>query len=181
MRHPLPRVLASIPDALTAIVYLVAWVKPEVLGPVDSVSRFKRLAMLSGLAVFYMLFVSAFAAAFHSTWPIFAFGWLFLCRFFHLWLRPQTAGESSTMMGLWAVSVATYIVGGMLTAVVPLPALGMTPEFVAAMHLSGRGVWIERPYTVLAFGLIYFSIQAFAKYKATPEPATRAAVTATTV
>ena len=32
------------------------------------------------------------------------------------------------------------------------------------MHLPGSGEWIERPYTVLAFGTLYFAVQAWVKY-----------------
>jgi len=33
MRHPLPRVLAPVPDALTALLYLSAWIAPGELEP----------------------------------------------------------------------------------------------------------------------------------------------------
>ena len=65
---------------------------------------------------------------------------------------------------LWAASGFTYIIGAVLTALLPLPRLGISPEFVASMHLSGSGVWVEQPYTVLAFGAIYFAVQARVKY-----------------
>jgi hypothetical protein len=32
------------------------------------------------------------------------------------------------------------------------------------MHLSGSGEWIQRPQTVLAFGFVYFAVQAWVKY-----------------
>jgi len=68
------------------------------------------------------------------------------------------------MFKLWAVSVAAYVLGAIITVVLPLPALGMTREFIASMQLTGGGEWNTRPQTVLAFGLLYFSIQAWAKY-----------------
>jgi len=205
MRLSLPRLFAAAPDAITAGVYLTAWVEPSIGGPgtvrnlmltmliefivihssgfyagiaaLEDIGAYKRLLMLTGLSLFYLLFIVVFAFAFDSTWPIFAFGWLFVCRFFHLWLRPtQTERETGGLMGLWALSVATYVIGAMATTVLPLPALGITPEFVASMHLAGSGEWIERPYTVLAFGTLYFVVQAFGKYRVTPQAATKLAL-----
>ena len=197
MRLSVPRLFAAAPDAITAGVYLTAWAEPSIGGAetiknlmltmliefivihssgfyagiaAADVGRYQRLSMLAGLSLFYMLFIVAFAFVFDSSWPIFAFGWLFVCRFFHLWMRPADAvGETDSQIGLWAASVATYVIGGIATVALPLPALGITPQFIAAMQLPGSGEWVERPYTVLAFGTLYFAVQAFAKYKATPQ------------
>src|SRR6185312_13989842 len=106
-RLSLPRLFAAAPDTITAGVYLTAWVAPSIGGPetiknlmltmliefivvhssgfyagiaaLDGIGVYKRLAMLAGLGMFYMMFILAFAYAFASTWPIVAFGWLFLC------------------------------------------------------------------------------------------------------
>lgn len=198
MRLSVNRLFAALPDAITACVYLGAWIDPAIVGApaiknlmltmliefvvihssafysflaTADLGRGKRVLMLSGLTAFYMIFVLGFAAAFHSTWPIFAFGWLFLCRFFHLWMRPGEAASQSQMI-VWAASFVTYIIGGIATVALPLPALGMTPDFIASMHFEKMsGEWVTRPYTVLAFGTVYFAVQAFAKYKATPQAA----------
>jgi len=193
MRVTLPRLLAATPDAITAAIYFTAWIAPSVLGPqyvknlmlvmliefivmhsgafyagiasIADISRLRRLLMLTGLSLFYTAFILAFSAAFDSTWPIFAFAWLFASRFLHILLRPeQGPAETAQMMGLWVTSVAAYIFGALGTVMLPLPALGITPEFIASMQLTGSGEWIERPYTVLAFGALYFSIQALAKF-----------------
>jgi hypothetical protein len=68
------------------------------------------------------------------------------------------------MMLLWGASAAAYVIGAIATVLLPLPALGITPDFVSSMHLSGSGEWIERPYTVLAFGTLYFGVLAWTKY-----------------
>jgi hypothetical protein len=196
MRPSLPRLFAALPDAITATIFITAWVAPSVPGPEavknlmltmliefivvhssafyagiaasSDVARAKRMLLMLGLAAFYMMFVFAFALAFDSTWPIYAFAWLLLSRFWHLWMHPsQASRETERMMMLWAASCGTYVFGALITAVLPLPALGVKPEFVASMHLSGSGVWIERPQTVLAFGLLYFAIQAWVKYALT--------------
>ena len=202
MRLSLPRLFAAAPDTITAGVYLTAWVDPSIVGPATiknlmltmlieffvvhssgfyagiASSNLGRLRVLlfGGLGAFYAVFILAFAKVFESSWPIFAFGWLFVCRFFHLWMRPaQTARDAESQIGLWAASVATYVLGGIATVMLPLPSLGITPEFVASMQLPGSGEWVARPYTVLAFGTLYFAVQAFAKYKATPQAAAKLA------
>jgi hypothetical protein len=193
MRLTVPQLFAALPDAITAVLFLTAWIAPSALGPEyvtnltlvmliefvvmhssafyallaanSGVSRSRRVAMLSGLTVFYFTFIAAFAIIFHSLWPIFAFAWLFASRFAHIWAQPvQSSADTQRMMMLWAASGFTYIIGAILTALLPLPRLGISPEFVASMHLSGSGVWVERPYTVLAFGAIYFTVQAWVKY-----------------
>ena len=197
MRLSVNRLFAALPDAITAGVYLSAWIDPSIVGApaiknlmltmlieflvvpsggfyagvaAANLRGGTRVLLFGGLGVFYMGFILAFAAAFDSSWPIFAFGWLFLCRFFHLWMRPaQAERETESQIGLWVASVATYIIGAIATVTLPLPALGITPEVIAAMHLPGSGEWVTRPYTVLAFGTLYFVVQAFAKYKVTPE------------
>ena len=193
MRASLPRLFSALPDAITSGIFLTAWTLPEIPGPqtiknlmltmliefivvhssafyagisaMDGIGRAKRMLMLLGLALFYMMFVVAFAFAFDSTWPIFAFGWLLLSRFAHLWTHPAPGSrETERMMITWAASCAAYVLGALATVMLPLPALGITPDFVASMHLSGSGEWIERPQTVLAFGFLYFAVQAWVKY-----------------
>jgi hypothetical protein len=189
------RLFAALPDAITAALFLVAWVDPERLGAewvknlmlvmliefvvmhssgfyamlagMDDASRSKRLLMLTGLTLFYLAFIAAFAFAFHASWPLFAFGWLFLSRFMHILLRAgqAAADEAGRLLMLWVASGASYLAGALATVLLPLPALGLNPPFVATMHLEGSGEWIERPYTVIAFGLLYFAVQAWVKYR----------------
>jgi hypothetical protein len=195
MRASLPRLFAAVPDTITSAIFLTAWIEPSIPGAEtvrnlmltmliefivvhsgafyaaivsNSESRIRNTLLLLGLAAFYMMFIAAFAFAFDSTWPIFAFGWLLLSRFSHLWTHPvQGSRDTERMMMLWGVSCAAYVLGAGATVMLPLPALGMTPDFVASMHLPGSGEWIERPQTVLAFGFLYFAVQAYAKYVAT--------------
>jgi hypothetical protein len=193
MRNVLPRLLAGLPDATTAAVFLIAWIAPSIPGPeyvknlmlvmliefivmhssafysviaTDSDdSRIKRTLWLIGLSAFYLAFVAGFAFAFDSSWPLFAFAWLFVSRFIHLWIHPAESGaEAGRLMTLWGASAFAYLVGAFATVMLPLPALGITPDFIRSMHLPGSGEWIDRPYTVLAFGALYFSVQAWVKY-----------------
>ena len=193
MRSAIPRLFAALPDAITASVFLVAWTAPAQLGPdsvrnltlvmliefivlhssvfyavivaADGVARGKRILWLSGLSALYLTFVLGFSLAFSSSWPLFAFGWLFVSRFLHIWTRKSEgidAGRSMTT--IWAAGVGAYLLGAFATVMLPLPPLGITPEFIESMHLTGSGEWIDRPYTVLAFGAFYFAVQAWVKY-----------------
>ena len=193
MANALAKLFAALPDAITAATFLVAWVAPSVLGAeyipwlmlvmlmeflvvhssgfyafivtADGMTRARRLLMLTGLSCLYLVFVFAFAFSFHSNWPIFAFAWLFGSRFIYLWTHPtQRSRESTRTFGLWVEGAVSYVALVVFTAVVPMPSLGMTPEVVASLHLTGSGVWIEQPQSVLAFGLFYFSAQSWAKY-----------------
>jgi len=193
MRNVLPRLLAGLPDAVTAALFLIAWIDPSIPGPeyvknlmlvmliefivmhssafysviatAGGESAIRRSLFLIGLSAFYLTFVVGFALAFDSTWPLFAFGWLFVSRFIHLWVHPaQSGAEAARMMSLWGASALAYLVGAFATVMLPLPALGIAPEVIASMHLPGSGEWIERPYTVLAFGTFYFAVQAWVKY-----------------
>lgn len=196
MRESLPRYLAALPDAITAALFVAAWTTPALLGPryvanlmlvmliefivmhssgfyaglaASDASRLKRLAALCALTAFYATFIAAFALVFASAWPLLAFGWLFVSRFAHIWTHPVESGaETQRAMLQWVASAVTYVLGAILTVMLPLPHFGITAEFIASMHLTGSGEWIERPYTVLAFGALYFAMQAWVKYASTP-------------
>lgn len=191
MRGSASRLGSGIPAALTSATFLWAWIAPSTLGPqwvksliltmliefivmhssglyapIVAIGRTRRgtaFRMLGGLGVVYVLFVAGFAVAFGNLWPVAAFAWLFLSRFAHVWFHRDSASESASLIRSWVVSVLAYIGGAFITAVVALPALGLTPEFVASMHLRGGGVWIEHPQRALAFGFAYFAVQAWAQ------------------
>lgn len=202
MRIAFNRLLGAAPDAVTCATFLAAWIAPAWLGPeyvanlmpvmlieflvmhsggfyaglaASDLSRARRLGALCGLSAFYALFIVGFALIFDSAWPLFAFGWLFVSRFMQLW-RPLGGVAAQQLTMQWVASGLTYVVGAIATVSLPLPRLGLTPQFVASMHLTGGGEWVERPYTVLAFGASYFAVQAWIKYAALPaRPAARAA------
>jgi len=189
----LQRLLAALPDAITAAVFLTAWLTPERFGPdrvkdltlvmamefivihssifyaviagVD-IARGKRIAWLAGLSCLYLVFVFGFAIGYKSSWPIFAFAWLFISRFLHVWLNPVSSDvEAQRMVNMWAVSVVAYLFGAFTVNLVAVPNLGMTSAFESSMMQSGGSGWSSGgAHTTLAFGLIYFSILALAKY-----------------
>ena len=189
----LQRLLAALPEAITAAVFLIAWVTPERLGPayvkdltlvmamefivihssifyaviagVD-IARGKRIAWLAGLSCMYLVFVFGFAVSYKSTWPIFAFAWLFASRFAHVWLSPVSSDvEAKRMVNMWAVSVVAYLFGAFTVNLVTIPNLGMTSAFESSMMESGGTGWNSGgAHTTLAFGLMYFCILALAKF-----------------
>jgi hypothetical protein len=189
----LQRLLAALPEGITAAAFLTAWVTPTRFGPdyvrdltlvmamefvvihssifyaviagVD-VARGKRIAWVAGLSSVYLVFVLGFAIQYKSTWPIFAFAWLFVSRFVHVWIDPVSSEvEAKRMVNMWAVSVVAYLFGAFTAILVPLPNLGLDSRFISSMMQSGGTGWSSgETHTTLAFGLLYFSIVAAAKF-----------------
>jgi len=196
MRHPLPRLLASIPDALTCVLYLVAWCVPAQLGPehvkqlmfamliefmvLHSSAAFdvfgtpagwsqgRYLSLLIGLTVLYVGLAALFAWAWDSPWPFYAFAWLFVCRFFHLLTHPAQQDEQQRTT-FYGANLGTFF-AAMFVLVLPLPRLGLTPEFTAAMQISGSGALASKPQLLIAFGATYFMLQSWLKYAFVPSP-----------
>lgn len=63
----------------------------------------------------------------------------------------------------WAISVALYVACCLVTAFLPMPRFGITPDVVAALHLPGSGLWIAEPHRVLAFGVLYFALTGWSE------------------
>jgi predicted Co/Zn/Cd cation transporter (cation efflux family) len=124
----------------------------------------RALGML-GLGLFYTLFVGAFALAFHTAWPLVSFWLLMLNRMSSVLLYPAPNRDQRAFLGTtWSAHVVCYIAGVLLTLVLPLPSLGLTPQFVASMHLPGRGIWVTQPWRVIAFGAFYFAVIAWCEW-----------------
>lgn len=194
MPRILPRLSASIPDTITAIFYFTAWVAPTLLGPEwvrsllaaivieflvmhasalygfgiakrdDRLAR--RAVILGGLTAAYLVPITAIAVFMGTVTPVLSFVWLFTSRFTFILLNPSTAAEETKrVQWLWVVSIATYFVGVVLTNKLPLPALGLTPDFVASLSISGHpNPKAQPPQLTIAFGLLYFLVQACAKF-----------------
>ena len=190
----LSRLAAAAPSAVMVVVFLIAWIDPGFFGApyiknLMLVMLFEfvvmhssvmcnaivamttsplavRLSLLLGLTAFYSCFVLAFALAFHSWWPLWVFGYLFVCRFMYLVLPGDIERKLAGATKVWIASALAYLGGAFLTLFVPLPRLGITPDVVAAMDMSKSmsGVWVDEPWILLAFGAIYFAAQARAQY-----------------
>ena len=192
MLRLLQRLLAALPDAVTAAVFLAAWVMPTRFGPEyvrnlspvmamefvvihssviyaviagADIARRKRVVWLARMSCLYLVIVVAFALEYRSTWPILAFAWLFVSRFLQVWISPAAnAAQGARMVKLWAISVVANLAGAFAVNLIPLPSLGMDSAFVSSMLRSG-GTGLSRgaPHTMLAFGFGYFAILAAAK------------------
>ena len=191
----LSRLVAAAPSALMAVVFLIAWIDPAYFGApyvknlmlvmlfefvvmhssvmcnaiigATSSPLTLRLSLLLGLTAFYSSFVFAFAFAFHSWWPLWVFGYLFVCRFVYLVVPGEFERKIAGASKVWVASALAYLLGAFFTVLMPLPRLGITPDVIDAMQMSKNmsGAWVDKPWIVLAFGAIYFAAQAAAQYR----------------
>ena len=188
------RIFAALPDAVTALAYAWTWMLPlyfdagwvktlmlvmlmeflvvhsgGFLGVTvlsDGFTRVQKSLAILGFGCFYLLFAVAFSLAFHAWWPVFTFLWLLGSRFALVWLSPlPREDEVGRQMALWALSVAAYLAAVFAGVLLPLPSLGLGAEVMPRLGLEGGGLWIEKPWTVLASGLFYFSVMAWSKWK----------------
>jgi hypothetical protein len=200
----LSRFVAALPDVITAGVFLITWIAPAQLGveqignlmtvmlieffvvhssgfyagilAMTDTSRIKRALAVLGLAALYSIFMLVLYFVTKNRWPIFAFLWLLASRFVHVLVAPaDSTATIERAVKLWAVSVASYVLGAIATILLPLPPLGITLQVIASLQLDSGGEWSARPYTVLAFGTLYFVIQAWAKFAMSRTAPARAA------
>ena len=188
------RVVAAAPDAITALCYLVTWIAPFAwssaavktlmlvmlmeflvvhsggfLGATvlaDDISKLKRSLALLGFGSFYLLFAAGFSLAFKAWWPLWTFVWLLGSRLALLWLAPLSRDEEKQrQMQMWGASVGAYLFAVFMGVLLPLPRLGVSEAILPQLGLTGGGLWVEKPHTVLASGLIYFAVMSWAKWK----------------
>lgn len=189
---------AAIPDVVTAAAYLCAWIAPLQFGDgvvkslmlmllmeflvvhsggfigltvlSETVSRRAKTAAITGFGAFYLLFAGAFSLAFHSWWPVASFCWLLAAKFAQVWLAPlPRADEAQRQTTLWGLSVVAYLAAVFAGIVLPVPALGVSAAIIPQLGLSGGGLWIDRPQTALASGMLYFAALAWSKWAYRPE------------
>ena len=192
--RPVGRLFAALPDALTCIAYLWTWLQPlrfdsdavktlmlvmlieflvvhsgGFLGVTvlsDGTSKLRKSFALLGLGCFYLMFAAAFSLAFDAWWPVWTFLWLLGSRFALVWLSPiPRESEADRQMALWGLSVAAYLGAVFAGVFLPLPELGIRHELLSSFGLTGGGLWVEKPQTVIASGAIYFAIMAVSKWK----------------
>ena len=194
MRNVIPRLGAATPDCLTAATYLLAWIAPTQLDPArfrnllaaivieflvlhasafygfGIAKREDRLArrawILGGLTVIYLIPITLMAVQLKTDVPILTFFWLFTSRFAFILIHPESAAaETRRTVTLWVVSLLAFFVGTIAVNKIPLPALGLTPQFVASLSMSGHpNPKAQPPQITIAFGVLYFLVQAGAKF-----------------
>ena len=193
--QPLPfsqRLAHALPDAITAGVFLYAWLAPlhwretlvaelllvmlvefilihsaPFLGSivlVSDVALKDRLVVFAGFTFFYSLFIGGFALAFKSWLPVVAFAWLISAKLVMLLThRRHTERQQQRMRGYWGASVSYYLLAVFATLFIPFPEFGITRHGYS-YGLSGvSGEWISHPHTAIAAGFLYFGLLAATK------------------
>ena len=191
------RFVGIVPDLLTAAFCAALWVSPFMFG-VDAVkgvilamilefilihataflmsiafatdrTRAGRIVSSLSLTAFYLLLVASFSALFRSWWPIVVFLWLSVSKIAWVLSDPrEREAERRRQSDAWMFSVAAYIVTVVAGVVLPLPALGLTPEAVARLGLPGTGQWIEHPQAALFSMALYYLASAWYKWNSDP-------------
>ena len=177
-------VIAALPDLALGGVFLVAWIEPVLIG-VERIREGLLLMLLEfivihsaafmgtaawgdrppgkkatfviGLGLFYTLFVAGFALAFSTWWPLIAFWGLTLNRLLGALIGQGEGDEKMLVQRGWATSTLFYLMAVFSTVFIPYPRLGVTPEVLAQVDLPGTGLWIDRPWSVMAAGFLYFT------------------------
>ena len=203
MLDTLRRAIAAAPDAATATFFVYTWIHPLGFGTtlvgdllvlmllefllvhsgafignivLSNATRWKKTLGVLGFGAFYMLFVLGFAWGMNRPWAIHAFLWLLVARLAMVWFAPvPRADEIRRQQALWGTGALFYILGVFATTILPMPELGMTADVRAQLGIAatGKGLWQQKPQTVLAFGFVYFAAKAWVRWTlATPKTAT---------
>ena len=184
-------VIAAIPDLALGLLCLVTWVAPGLIGVhwvrdvvllmlmefiVIHSSAFMGVAgwggfggkvprslAIVGFGLFYSLFVGAYAFMFKTWAPLLGFWGLTLNRLLGSVIFP-IEGQENQMMKTWASCTFFYLIAVFATTLLPVPALGVTPEVIVAADVPGdSGLWVTRPYTVVAAGFLYYTACALSE------------------
>ncbi len=195
--HPVGRMVAALPDIVSAATFLLVWIAPLTLGAEwvknlmvtmllefltvhssgiigttvsdPKATRLRKTRVVLGFGTFYLLFAGAFSLAFDAWWPILVFCWLLLSKLAVVWLAPMpTHDEQSRQATFTMIAVVGYVIGAIVTATMPLPQFGIDEAVRTAAAIPGSGVWVDEPHRVIAFGVAYFALQAWAKWRWKP-------------
>ena len=129
--------------------------------------RLRGALTVVGFGAFYLLMAAAIGWATRSATPVWVIAWLLGARIFEIAVGGDApAAVADSRFASWLRHVLLYLVLAILTAVVPLPAFGLSAEVVAGLGLSGSGTWVEKPQSVLAFGFLYFGLGAYLDLRA---------------
>ena len=134
-------------------------------------SRRFLVPVLVLLAVAYFAFAGLLATAFDAPGAFVLFAVMLLSKMAVLFVRrgtykPYVNGAlvwTHPMATLVAMTALCYIAGVGIAVILPVPALGIDAETVAAMGLPGSGAFVDTPHKALAAGVIYFIGAAFTR------------------
>lgn len=187
----LQRVANALPDAVTAGIFLSAWIAPfawrqtlvselmlvmlvefilihaaPFLGGIvlaSDVPVRQRLRSFAGMTLLYGVFIAGFALPFKSWWPAIAFTWLAGAKLLLLLTGGKhSERDTQRMRGYWGASVGLYLLAVFATLFLPVPELGIT-RHGAAYGIPGSGAWVSHPHLVISAGFLYFGLLAFTK------------------
>jgi hypothetical protein len=190
--HPPGRVFAALPDAVSCAMFLLVWFAPGVPGAVwvknlmvtmllefltvhsggfigttvanPEASRLAKTRVVLGFGSLYLLFAGAFSLAFEAWWPLAVFAWLLLAKLAVVWLAPlPTAQEQARQTAFTGFAIGGYVLGVMLTSILPVPRFAIDDAVATAAAIPGSGLWVDEPHRVIAFGALYFGFMAWAK------------------
>jgi hypothetical protein len=129
---------------------------PMILGPGRPITRILGIILLSSV---FTVFVGVFSYARGSIWPLLAFWGLTGRRIVSVLIgRYRTETSRTAVLEDWTVSAGCYVVCVVLTLFIPLPRLGVSPQFVERITEPGSGgIWVEQPYRLFCAGFLYFT------------------------
>ena len=186
------RLTHALPDAVTAGIFLYAWIAPfhwretlvaelllvmlvefilihsaPFLGSIVLASTQTlqtRLKLFAGLTTFYSLFIGTYAYVYKTWMPVIAFAWLLSAKLVSIVSdRQHTEHQKLRMRGYWGASFCFYLLAVFATAFIPFPELGITRYGSAYGILGDSGAWVRHPHTVIAAGFLYFGLLAVTK------------------
>ncbi len=190
-RAGIGRRVSAVPDAATALFFLLLWCAPHWLpayaletalavmavefvllhatvmlgSSVVSVEAGARRpwGRLVGLSLAYLLFVVVWSWLFQAMWPLIAFAWLLLSKLRLLFQPGPSQTRRQRMYSDWGIASMAYFGACIATAFLPVPGLGLAPDVVAAARLEGGGLWVEQSQTVVAAGALCFSLVSLSR------------------
>ena len=194
-RLPYPNVFSAIPDFVMGLAFLATWIEPASIGEdmisslaqvmilefiiihsagfmasviYGDASKWKKMRILFGLGLFYVVFVVGFSFGFRSWWPLIAFGGLMFNRMLSVLTGQAGQGkEYEFFKNMWGVNVASYLVSLFAVLLFPLPAFGVSSN--ALSHLNMGGDFIEQPHKMIVWGFLYFSLMGLYELRAKSE------------
>jgi len=126
----------------------------------------KRMLHVTGLGLFYLLFMSAFAWGFDAWWMLAAFAWLCFGKLQAIWTgaAPVERDRQIAMLS-WALSVVVYLGSVGATVAMDVPRLGVTDAVRDAAGFSGTstGLWEAEPWRALAGAALYFALMGLSR------------------
>jgi hypothetical protein len=190
MRSDESRLLGAACDTISAFFFLFVWLSPMAFGP--EAVRVAFMIMLVEFLLFhatavlgaqasrgavgclplvgfggaYLLFFVVTAVSYESLWPLGAYTWLLLAKLFSSTIvsRDRTQ-DQHWQNGIWVLSFIAWLGLALLTAVLPIPQLGMTPDAIEQVEsFAISGSLAEYPQKLVVFGAAYFLLLAWVKF-----------------